>query len=134
MKVVLSGGGTAGHINPAIFIAKKILEKEPDSRILFVGTPAGMENRLVAKEGFPIRHVEVMGLQRKLTAKNIKAAYLAVTSVGKAKKILRQFRPDVVIGTGGYVSWPVLRGAAALKIPTLIHAFSGGGYGVPVLR
>lgn len=121
MKVVLSGGGTAGHINPAIFIAKKILEKEPDSQILFVGTPAGMENRLVAKEGFSICHVEVMGLQRKLTAKNIKAAYLAVTSVGKAKKILRRFRPDVVIGTGGYVSWPVLRGAAALKIPTLIH-------------
>lgn len=128
MKVVLSGGGTAGHINPAIFIAKKILEKEPDSQILFVGTPAGMENRLVEKEGFTIRHVEVMGLQRKLTAKNIKAAFLAVTSVGKAKKILRQFRPDVVIGTGGYVSWPVLRAAAGLKIPTLIHeqnAFPG---------
>ena len=128
MKVVLSGGGTAGHINPAIFIAKKILEKDPKSAVLFVGTPGGMENRLVAKEGFKIRHVEVMGLQRKLTLKNLKAAYLAVSSVGKAKKILREFRPDVVIGTGGYVSWPVLRAAAALKIPTLIHeqnAFPG---------
>lgn len=121
MKVVFSGGGTAGHINPAIFIAKKVLEKEPDSQILFVGTPGGMENRLVEKEGFAIRHVEVMGLQRKLTVKNLKAAYLAVASVGKAKKILRDFRPDVVIGTGGYVSWPVLRAAASMKIPTLIH-------------
>lgn len=128
MRVVLSGGGTAGHINPAISIAKTILEKEPDSQILFVGTPKGMENRLVAKQGFPIRHVEVMGFRRKLDSRNIKAAYLAVTSVGKAKKILKEFRPDVVIGTGGYVSWPVLRAAASMKIPTLIHeqnAFPG---------
>ncbi|MBQ3075661.1 MAG: undecaprenyldiphospho-muramoylpentapeptide beta-N-acetylglucosaminyltransferase, partial [Clostridia bacterium] len=119
---------TAGHINPAIFIAKKILEKEPDSQILFVGTPNGMENRLVTKEGFEIDHVEVMGFQRKLSAKNVKAAYLAFASVGKAKKILQRFRPDVVIGTGGYVSWPVLRAAASKKIPTLIHeqnAFPG---------
>jgi len=121
VRAVLSGGGTAGHINPAIFIAKKILEKEPDSEILFVGTPAGMENRLVAKEGFPIRHVEVMGFQRKLSLRNVKAAYLAFSSVGKAKKILRSFKPDVVIGTGGYVSWPVLKAASSMKIPTLIH-------------
>lgn len=128
MRAVLSGGGTAGHINPAIFIAKKILEKEPDSQILFVGTPGGMENRLVGKAGFEIRHVKVMGLRRKLTLENVKAAYYAFTSVGKAKKILRDFRPDVVIGTGGYVCWPVLRAAAAMKIPTLIHeanAFPG---------
>ncbi len=121
MKVVLSGGGTAGHINPALSIAKTILEKEPGSQILFVGTPKGMENRLVAKEGFPIRHVEIQGFQRKLSVKNLKTAVLAVTSVGKAKKILREFRPDVVIGTGGYVSWPVLKAAASMKIPTLIH-------------
>ncbi|MBR5296078.1 MAG: undecaprenyldiphospho-muramoylpentapeptide beta-N-acetylglucosaminyltransferase [Clostridia bacterium] len=128
MKVVLSGGGTAGHINPALSIAKKIVEKSPDSQILFVGTPTGMENRLVTKEGFSIKHVEVKGFQRKLTLKNIKAAYLAVSSVGKAKKILREFRPDIVIGTGGYVSWPVLRAASKMKIPTLIHeqnAFPG---------
>lgn len=128
MRAVLSGGGTAGHINPAIFIAQKILEKEPDSQILFVGTPGGMENRLVEKAGFEIRHVEVMGLRRKFTLENIKAAYLAISSIGKAKKILKEFRPDVVIGTGGYVSWPVLRAAASMKIPTLIHeanAFPG---------
>ena len=121
MRVVLSGGGTAGHINPALSIAKKILEKEPDSQVLFVGTPTGMENRLVTKEGFSIRHVKVQGFQRKLTLKNIKVAYLAMTSVREAGKILREFLPDVVIGTGGYVSWPVLRAASKMKIPTLIH-------------
>lgn len=121
MKAILSGGGTAGHINPALSIAKKILEKEPDSEILFVGTPNGMENKLVTKEGFPIRHVEVRGFKRKLTLENLKVAYLALTSISAAKKILREFQPDVVIGTGGYVSWPVLRAAAKMKIPTLIH-------------
>ena len=84
-----------------------------------------MENKLVPKEGFPIFHVDVMGFQRKLTPenikKNIRAAYLAVNSVGKAKKLLRDFKPDIVIGSGGYVSWPVLRAAAKLGIPTLIH-------------
>lgn len=121
MKAVLSGGGTAGHINPALSIAKKIMEKEPGSEILFVGTPTGMENRLVAKAGFPIKHVEIQGFKRKLSMENIRTAVLAVTSVGKAKKILKEFRPDVVIGTGGYVSWPVLRAASEMKIPTLIH-------------
>ena len=121
MRVIVSGGGTAGHINPALSIAKKIKEKEKDSEILFVGTPAGMENRLVEKAGFPIRHVEVKGFQRKLTLKNIKSAFLAVTSVSKAKKILREFRPDVVVGTGGYVCWPVLRAAEKLGVPTLVH-------------
>ncbi len=121
MRAILSGGGTAGHINPALSIAKKIMQKEPDSEILFVGTPTGMENQLVAKEGFPIRHVEVKGFKRKLTLENVKAAYLAVTGVSRAKKILKEFKPDIVIGTGGYVSWPVLRAAAKMRIPTLIH-------------
>ena len=121
MRAVISGGGTAGHINPALSIAKKIREKEPDSEILFVGTPAGMENRLVSREGFPIRHVDVMGFRRKLTPENIKVAWKAFRGVPAATKILREFRPDVVIGTGGYVCWPVLRAAASMKIPTLIH-------------
>ncbi len=121
MKVVLSGGGTAGHINPALSIAKKILQKEPEAQILFVGTPGGMENRLVTKEGFAIRHVEIKGFQRKLTLQNLKTAVLAFTSISKAKKILKEFRPDVVIGTGGYVSWPVLKAASSMNIPTLIH-------------
>ncbi len=121
MRAVISGGGTAGHINPALSIAKKIMEKEPGSEILFVGTPNGMENRLVTREGFPIRHVDVMGFRRKLTLENVKVAWKAVRSVPRAKKILKEFKPDVVIGTGGYVCWPVLRAAASMGLPTLIH-------------
>ncbi|MEA4833410.1 UDP-N-acetylglucosamine--N-acetylmuramyl-(pentapeptide) pyrophosphoryl-undecaprenol N-acetylglucosamine transferase [bioreactor metagenome] len=121
MRVLLSGGGTGGHINPALSIAKRILVEEPDSTIAFVGTPKGMENRLVSKENFPIYHVDVMGYQRKLTPKNIKAAFLAITSVYKAEKIIREFRPDAVVGTGGYVCWPVLRAAAKMRIPTFVH-------------
>lgn len=125
MRVIVSGGGTAGHINPAIAIAKKILSEDPSSRILFAGTPKGMENRLVEKEGFPIRHVKVLGFQRKITLHNlwhnVKAAYYAVTSVSHAEKLIEEFFPDIVIGTGGYVSWPLLRAAAKRKIPTLIH-------------
>ena len=121
MRVVISGGGTAGHINPALSIAKKIREKEPESEILYVGTPKGMENSLVTREGFPIRHVDVMGFKRKITLENVKVAWKAFRAVPSAKKILKEFRPDVVIGTGGYVCWPVLQAAAKMKIPTLIH-------------
>jgi len=125
IKVILSGGGTAGHINPALSIAKKILEEEPDSEIIFVGTPSGMENRLVTKEGFKIRHVKSYGFKRKISPKNVvhncKAAYYAVMGVSNAKKIVKDFRPDIVIGTGGYVSWSILRAATKMGIPTLIH-------------
>lgn len=121
MKVLLSGGGTAGHINPALSIAKKIQSVYPDAQIAFVGTPTGMENKLVAKEGYPIYHVDVKGFIRKLTPKNIPIAYKALTSPIKAKKIIREFAPDIVIGTGGYVSWPTLKAAAKMKIPTAVH-------------
>lgn len=121
LRAVISGGGTAGHINPALSIAKKIREKDPEAEILFVGTPGGMENSLVPREGFPIRHVDVMGFKRALTLQNVKVAWKAFTSISAAKKILKEFRPDVVVGTGGYVCWPVLRAAASMKIPTLIH-------------
>ncbi len=125
MRVLLSGGGTAGHINPALAIAAKIKAEEPDSVIAFVGTPSGMENKLVARAGYPIYHVDVRGFARKISPKNVIAnigsAYMALTSPHKARKIIREFRPDVVIGTGGYVSWPVVKSAAAMKIPTLIH-------------
>lgn len=121
MRVLLSGGGTAGHINPALAIAKKIKSAFPDAAIAFVGTKNGMENRLVAKEGFAMYHVEVRGFLRKLTLKNIPIAYQALTAPGKAKKIIRQFRPDIVVGTGGYVSWPIVKAASGMGIPTAIH-------------
>lgn len=125
MRILLSGGGTAGHINPALAIAAKIKKEAPDSVIAFVGTPTGMENKLVERAGYPIYHVEVRGFARSLApksiVKNIGTAVMAVTSPIKAKKIIKEFKPDAVIGTGGYVSWPVLKAAATLGIPTLIH-------------
>ncbi|MBQ9940626.1 MAG: undecaprenyldiphospho-muramoylpentapeptide beta-N-acetylglucosaminyltransferase [Clostridia bacterium] len=121
MRVLLSGGGTGGHINPALSIAKKILKSEPDAQIAFVGTPYGMENRLVPREGFKLYHVDVKGIIRKPTLKNIPILYKAITSPIKAKKILNEFKPDIVIGTGGYASWPIVKAAAKAGIPTAIH-------------
>ncbi len=132
MRVLLTGGGTAGHINPAIAIAQEIKKREPDSELLFAGTPKGMEAELVKRAGFAFCPIEVQGIRRKLTAKNVirnvKAIKCAVTAGPVAKKLLREFRPDIVIGTGGYVSGPVVRKAAQLGIPTAIHeqnAFPG---------
>ena len=121
MRVLMTGGGTGGHVNPAIAIANTIKEKEPDSIIAFVGTSRGIENKLVPKFGYKVYHVEIQGLKRKLSLSNIKTLYLAVTSVFKAKKLIKEFKPDVVIGTGGYVCWPVVKAAADLGIPTVLH-------------
>ncbi len=117
----MTGGGTGGHVNPAIAIANTIREKEKDSVIAFVGTSRGIENKLVPKFGYEVYHVEIQGLKRKLSLSNIKTAYLAVTSVFKAKKLVKKFKPDVVIGTGGYVCWPVVKAAADMGIPTVLH-------------
>ncbi len=121
MRVLLTGGGTAGHINPAIAIANYIKEKEPDSEFLFVGTERGLEKTLVPKCGYDIKFIDVMGLRRSLSVENIKVFINYVKSTGVAKRIIKNFKPDVVIGTGGYVCAPVVRAAASLKIPTLIH-------------
>lgn len=128
MKVILCGGGTSGHVNPALNIAETIKKRHPDAEIMFIGTKRGIESTLVPKFGYPIDFVEVSGFSRKLTLKNIKAAWHAFTSVSEAKKIIKKFNPDLVIGTGGYVSWPTVKAASKLKIPTLIHeqnAFPG---------
>ena len=121
MRVLMTGGGTGGHINPALAIAKTIRREEPDSEIAFVGTKNGMENRLVPKEGFPSYHVEIRGLRRSLSPANLKTLVLMMTSLRKAKALIREFRPDVCIGTGGYVSWPLIRAAASLGVPTALH-------------
>ena len=121
MRVLLTGGGTGGHINPAIAIAKTILKEEPDSVIAFVGTSKGRENRLVPKEGFKLYHIEMQGLRRSLSLSTLKTLYLMLTSVGKAKKLIREFKPDVCIGTGGYVSWPLIKAASEMGIPTALH-------------
>ncbi len=121
MRILLSGGGTAGHINPAVAIAKTVAAHEPGSDIMFVGTPKGMEQRLVPREGFPIKSVEVMGLRRRLTLENVKVAVNYFTSIHDAGKIIDDFKPDVVVGTGGYVCAPVIKAAFKRRIPTLIH-------------
>lgn len=125
MKVLFTGGGTAGHINPALAAAGYLKQKEPDARILYVGNQGGMEERLVAKAGYPIKTVRISGFQRKLTPKNLvrnaKTVVRMFTSSVEAKKILQEFQPDVCVGTGGYVSGPVIREAAKLGIPCVIH-------------
>ena len=121
MRVIVSGGGTSGHINPALTIAGKIRKEDPNSVIEYVGTEKGLETKLVPREGYPIHYVKVEGLKRKLSLENMRVAHEAITSVREAKEILRAFHPDVVIGTGGYVCWPVLRAASSLKIPTVVH-------------
>lgn len=121
MKVLFSCGGTGGHINPAIAIADTIRQKMPDTQVLFVGAENGMEGTLVPKSGYDIKFVKVRGFKRKLSLANIDAAIKAVTSVRAAKKIIKQFAPDVVVGTGGYASWAAVKAAAKLGIPTVIH-------------
>ena len=121
MRVIVTGGGTSGHVNPAISIADMIKQKEPDSEFLFVGTDRGIENKLVPKAGYKLAFVNVRGIRRSLSPSNIKSLYLALTSPHKAKKLIREFKPDIAIGTGGYVSWPVMKAAASMGIPTLIH-------------
>ena len=120
MKVLISGGGTAGHINPAIAIAKR-MKAEYQADILFVGKESGLEKTLVPKEGFDIKYIEVLGLVRKLTLKNFVVLAKYVRAISCAKKIIREFAPDVVVGTGGYVCAPVLAAAHSLHIPVLVH-------------
>lgn len=121
MRFLLAGGGTGGHINPALAIADIIKNNFHDPEIAFVGTKNGMENHLVGKEGYPIYHIEARGFRRSFSPKNVAAAWYYVTSPIKAKKLMKEFRPDIVIGTGGYVCYPPLKAAAELNIPTLVH-------------
>jgi len=121
LKVIFAGGGTAGHINPALAIANELKRRSENVEILFVGTERGMENRLVQKNGFDIKNIDILGFKRKLTFKNVEVAWKAFCSLQDCKKIIEEFKPDIVVGTGGYVSWPVLHVATRKKIPTLIH-------------
>ncbi|MDD4378236.1 MAG: undecaprenyldiphospho-muramoylpentapeptide beta-N-acetylglucosaminyltransferase [Eubacteriales bacterium] len=121
MKILFAGGGTAGHINPALAIAKYISERNPDWDILFIGTKVGLEKELIPKEGFNIRYITVKGFKRKLSLDNFKTTACLFLGMIQAKKILSEYKPDIVIGTGGYVSGPVVFMASIMKIPTLIH-------------
>ena len=132
MKILFACGGTAGHINPALAVAGLLRQRHPDIQILFAGNPNGMEAKLVPAAGYDFAAIEVLGLQRKPSLHNIKNNVMALgyllTASQKARKIIRGFSPDVCMGTGGYVSGPVVRTAAKMKIPTLTHeqnAFPG---------
>ena len=121
MKILFAAGGTGGHINPALAMADIIKMNVPDAEIAFVGTPNGIENSLIPQAGYELYHVEIDGIRRSFSVENVKAFYLAFSSPMKAKKIIKQFKPDIVIGTGGYVCWPALKAAADMGIPTILH-------------
>lgn len=132
MKLLFAGGGTAGHINPALAIAGYVRSKNPNAEILFVGNRGGMEEKLVPQAGFDFAPITISGFKRKISPKalveNAKTVKRIFTSSAESKKIIEKFKPDLCIGTGGYVSGPVLRKAAKMGIPIIIHeqnAFPG---------
>ena len=131
-KIIFAAGGTGGHINPALAVAGEVRRQYPDAEILFIGTAEKMEARLVPAAGYDFRTIQISGFNRVLNLngikQNIKTLSHLLKSSSQAKKIIREFEPDVVIGFGGYVSGPVVRAAAKLGIPTAIHeqnAFPG---------
>lgn len=128
MRVIVTGGGTGGHIYPALAIADKIKEKNPDAEILFVGTERGLEKMLVPEYGYPIEFVTVKGFDRRNPFKNLDVPFKFLKGKQDAARIMKSFKPDVVVATGGYVCLPVVRAANAYGAKTYIHeqnAFPG---------
>lgn len=121
MRVIVSGGGTGGHIYPAITLIRTIKMLENDCEILYVGTKVGLEADIVPKEGLAFKTVDISGFKRQLTVDNVKTVMQSVKSLWQARQIINDFKPDVVIGTGGYVCGPVLLTASLMGIPTLIQ-------------
>ena len=125
MNVIFTCGGTGGHINPAIAIANMMKERHPDINILFIGAKGHMEEKLVPQAGYELKCLPGSGLSRKLNLdgikKNVKAVKNVLTAVGECKKIIKEFKPDVIIGTGGYASFPALYAGSSLGIPTCVH-------------
>lgn len=128
MRVIIAAAGTGGHINPGLAIANKIKKEEKDSKIIFIGTTRGLENDLVPRAGYELKTIDAYGLSKKLTIENIKKMYKTLKGYGEAKKIIKEFNPDVVIGTGGYICGATISAAHNLGIPTILHesnAFPG---------
>ncbi len=132
MHILFAGGGTAGHINPALAVAGFIKERHPDTKISYIGTPDKLESKLVPQKGYDFYTIEVAGFQRKITpsnlVKNVSAVKKAFVASGRCRKLLKELNPDLVVGTGGYVSGPVLKQAQKLGFKTAIHeqnAFPG---------
>ena len=124
MRLYITGGGTGGHVTPGLAIARYFEHKHPDTVVRFAGSARGIENKLVPREGYPLDTIEIIGLSRSMSLKglahNVKAAKLAASAVGKAKKMLQAARPDCVIGCGGYASFAVVRAAQQMGIPTVL--------------
>ena len=132
MNILFTCGGTAGHVNPAVALARIFQERNPGCRVLFVGADGGMETRLVPKEGYPIETVTITNFHRSLApadiAHNFGTLMNMQKSKGQARRIVDEFKPDLVVGTGGYASFPAVREATRMGIPTAIHesnAFPG---------
>ncbi len=125
MKIVFTCGGTAGHVNPALALAGLIKERKPDSEILFVGAHRGIEKQLIESAGWPFRAVEISSFHRSLAPKEIKHNLISLRNLlrspGEAKALLKEFPADLVVGTGGYASYPMIRAASSLGIPTAVH-------------
>ena len=128
MKVIIAAAGTAGHINPGIAIANKIKEEEKDSKIMFIGTKRGLENDLVPRAGYELKTIEAYGLSKQISISNFKKIYTTLKATGKARKIIQEFKPDIIVGAGGYICGPVVWAAKKEKIPVILHesnAFPG---------
>ncbi len=125
MKIIFVGGGTAGHINPALALAYYVKEKEPNSEILYVGAKGGMEEKLVTEARFQFKGITVSGFSRKLNIESVKKNFITIKNIiissFESRRILKEFKPDICVGTGGYVCGSFLRTAHSLKIPFLIH-------------
>ncbi len=125
MNIIFTCGGTAGHINPAIALAKIMRERQPDCKILFIGAKGGMEERLVPREGFELKTLTISNFQRKINLKNIKHNIISVKNVfasaRDARQYIREFDADVIVGMGGYASYPAMKQGAKMGIPTLVH-------------
>ena len=128
MRVIVAAAGTAGHINPGLAIANKIKEKDSNSEIIFIGTTRGLENDLVPRAGFELKTIEAYGLSKQISIENFKKMSKTLKATEKARKIIREFRPDVIVGAGGYICGPVVWAAKKEKIPVVLHesnAFPG---------
>lgn len=121
MKIVVSGGGTGGHIYPALALIREIQKQHKDTQVLYIGTLKGLESKIVPKENIPFKSIHITGFRRKLSFENVKTVLRFIKGVRDSKQILKEFKPDIVVGTGGYVCGPVVYAAAKLRIPTIIH-------------
>lgn len=121
MKIVLTGGGTGGHIYPALAIGTYMQEQDTSTELLFIGTEKGLESKIVPQAGIAFETINITGFKRKLSYENVRTVIRFFQGVKRSKELLRAFKPDVVIGTGGYVCGPVVYAAARLGIPTFLH-------------